>query len=417
MSEPLRLLLVEDSVRDAHLLQAQVEDLTGGQAVDLNHAQSLADAIKMLGELHDCVLLDMNLPDCAELEGVDLIRRIAPSVPIVVLTGLEDEQLAQRALRHGAQEYLVKGHHDGDALVRRVQHAITRHRLMVDLEQQRQRDYHRASHDPLTGLPNRPLFLDRLNTALAQAQRHHSMVVVGFLDLDGFKAVNDRYGHALGDALLCRVAEVLSDRLRAGDTVARLGGDEFVLLLTQPHNAQEAGLAASRILSALAAIHEVDGQPVTIGGSLGLALFPGHAGDTSPESVQRPETLLLQADHAMYRAKAAGKGQWRLHGETNPPRPPSAHGGTTSCNSVSSPGTSCGGAAAPALRCACRWRMRKAAPSQYCVPPATSCRRWAIGFLPKLCTYGMAGLHAASHRRALPSTSPPSNSSGAITLK
>lgn len=317
MSECLRLLLVEDSVRDAHLLRAQIKNITGGQLIELQHVQSLAEAVKALGEPHDCVLLDMNLSDGAELEGVDLIRRLAPSLPIVVLTGLEDEQLAQRALRHGAQEYLVKGHHDGDALVRRVQHAITRHRLMVDLEQQRQRDYHRASHDPLTGLPNRPLFLDRLKTAVAQAQRHRSMVVVGFLDLDGFKTVNDRYGHALGDALLCRVANVLSECLRAGDTVARLGGDEFVLLLTQPHNAQEAGVAASRILSALTTITEIDGQPVTIGGSLGLALFSDQTLDTSSESAQRPETLLLQADHAMYHAKAAGKGQWRLHGETH----------------------------------------------------------------------------------------------------
>lgn len=158
---------------------------------------------------------------------------------------------------------------------------------------------HQAFHDALTGLANRALFADRIGQALHRAARHEADPAVLFLDVDGFKAVNDRLGHEAGDVLLCRIADRLRGAVRAGDTVARLGGDEFAILIEENHQrADEAVTTAERILQVMAEPLEVDGQVLTVTASLGLAVSDA---DSTPAS------LLRDADIAMYRAKAAGK--------------------------------------------------------------------------------------------------------------
>ena len=156
-----------------------------------------------------------------------------------------------------------------------------------------------AYYDTLTGLPNRVLLQDRLGKALARARRQHEKVAVLFLDLDGFKVINDSLGHSVGDVVLKHVAERLQTCAREQDTVARLGGDEFVVVLTGIKEVSAVGIAAERIRKALTAEFVVLEHALHVSCSLGVSLFPDHASDG--------ETLVKHADAAMYRAKDSGR--------------------------------------------------------------------------------------------------------------
>jgi diguanylate cyclase (GGDEF)-like protein len=169
-----------------------------------------------------------------------------------------------------------------------------------------------AFHDSLTDLPNRSLFADRLSHALARTRRGDRAVAVLLLDLDGFKGINDNFGHEAGDKVLIAVAQRLLGCLRPGDTVARLGGDEFTILLEDIANVSEATRVAERIESSLRTPFVVEGRETQVTTSIGIALNePGH-GD--------PSTLLRNADAAMYRAKHGGTGRYEVFsGEDTPP--------------------------------------------------------------------------------------------------
>ena len=161
---------------------------------------------------------------------------------------------------------------------------------------------HQALHDPLTGLPNRVLFFDRLDHAIRRLQREHAPLAVLFLDFDGFKSVNDRFGHAGGDEVLKRAADRVSAALRAEDTVARFGGDELVVLSEHVAGAAGGALIAERILEQLRAPIEIDGEEVLLSASIGICVAP-------IEGAHRDE-LLRTADAAMYQAKATGPGRY-----------------------------------------------------------------------------------------------------------
>jgi len=161
-----------------------------------------------------------------------------------------------------------------------------------------------AHHDPLTHLPNRLLLADRLRLAIAQSQRSGKLLAVCYIDLDGFKDVNDSFGHEAGDKLLIQAGKRLQATVRAGDTVARLGGDEFVLLLLGLHDMGECSSTLDRVLEAIAAPYDVDGNLCRgISASIGVALFPQDAAE--------PDILLRHADQAMYEAKQAGRNCYR----------------------------------------------------------------------------------------------------------
>jgi diguanylate cyclase (GGDEF)-like protein/PAS domain S-box-containing protein len=163
---------------------------------------------------------------------------------------------------------------------------------------------HQAMHDPLTGLPNRSLFNDRLEHALSRHARTAGYVAVMIVDLDGFKNVNDSLGHLTGDALLIAVAERFEARLRGFDTIARLGGDEFAILFDQLDAADQAGRVAQRVLDTLVSPLQLPGREVAIGASVGIAL--------TNVSHTKADRLLADADAAMYRAKREGKGCYRI---------------------------------------------------------------------------------------------------------
>ncbi|RMD62387.1 MAG: sensor domain-containing diguanylate cyclase [Alphaproteobacteria bacterium] len=169
-----------------------------------------------------------------------------------------------------------------------------------------------AYHDEITDLPNRALFMDRLSHGLALARRRGTPLAVVLLDLDGFKDVNDTFGHEAGDLLLRSVAQRMKSGLRDSDTLARLGGDEFAILLPAVGSARDARKVVMRVQAALRRPFYLAGDEVCIGGSAGGALYPANGADA--------EELLRCADLAMYEVKRRGKGDMLLYGDIAPRR-------------------------------------------------------------------------------------------------
>ena len=188
-------------------------------------------------------------------------------------------------------------------LERRVQERtaelqLSTERLTAEIHQREQMEVeltHSAHHDFLTGLPNRKLLNDRIGQAIALAQRHRNRVAVLFLDLDGFKHVNDSLGHRLGDKLLQSAAQRLVECVRRSDTVSRQGGDEFVVLLSEVERPEDAGMAAMKLLHAMAKPHSIDEHDLHVTTSIGVSVYPDDGLDA--------ETLIKNADTAMYQAK------------------------------------------------------------------------------------------------------------------
>ncbi len=162
-----------------------------------------------------------------------------------------------------------------------------------------------AHYDALTGLPNRTLLDDRLKQAVARAVREQSMMAVCYLDLDGFKSINDSMGHDAGDRALIEIARRIKDTIRGGETVARLGGDEFVVLLLGLERGEECSMALDRLLSVIAEPISIGDKFFVLGASIGVSIYPMDDGDT--------DTLLRHADQAMYSAKQSGKNRFHVY--------------------------------------------------------------------------------------------------------
>jgi two-component system cell cycle response regulator len=288
-----RVLLVEDSPVQARVVAAQLEQ--GWDTPDSTEiASSLATAIAALRrQTFNCVLLDLGRPDADGLEAVKRIRMAAPGVAIVVLSGQEDDALALLAVREGAQDYLVKGRVDHNHIVRAISYAIERKQQQAVL-------VHQALHDGLTGLANRAQILSRIEIAASRHHRHGETSALIFLDLDGFKAINDQYGHAVGDRVLVEVArrlETIASQRR--DVVARLGGDEFVIVGAGIATMHDAATFAERILRTMRR-PIIDGDNVhELSASIGVSFFPIDGTEM--------KSLIEQADMALYEAKHAGK--------------------------------------------------------------------------------------------------------------
>jgi diguanylate cyclase (GGDEF)-like protein len=305
-----QLLLVEDSPQDATLYTAMLRSTALSELFDLVVVGKLGDCIAAVTRQPPaCILLDLGLPDAEGIDGLIRLRTVAPDIPVVVLTGNNDERIGLQALQSGAQDYLVKGEVDRHHLSRSIRYAIER--MQAD-----QRIHFLAFHDPLTELANRAMFADHLRLALADSHLRAPHIGVGILgdgpevpaapavliiDLDHFKVVNDSLGHSSGDLLLRAVANRLRAVVRPSDTVARLGGDEFAVLCNGT-TAQQVTAVAQRVIDVLLAPVILDGVEAFVGASVGVAVAP--AGSTDGDG------LLRDADIAMYRAKAAGRGRF-----------------------------------------------------------------------------------------------------------
>jgi two-component system cell cycle response regulator len=287
--EPDRLLLVEDDTTQALMIQGMLK--TAGSRFAVTHIGTLGEAKRFLRSYRvACVLLDLTLPDASGLDGLLDLRSVSSEAPIVVVTADDDVSRGIQAVQAGAQDYFIKGRMTGEDLSRAVLYAIERQRGEVQLA-------HRALHDQLTGLPNRTLFLDRLQLALGQSEREALSIAVLFLDLNGFKAVNDGYGHAAGDLILQAVGRRLLASVRAGDTAARFGGDEFTVLSVSggTTRAQDATDLAGRLAADISVPFQVGATEIMLSASIGVALAHG--------SVRNAEAIVADADEAMYHAK------------------------------------------------------------------------------------------------------------------
>jgi diguanylate cyclase (GGDEF)-like protein len=296
----LRVLLVEDNTPDATLVRESLS--SGGRMhVDLARVSTLAEGLRSLaGEEFHAILLDLSLPDARGMETLDAMVARHEDVPVLVLTGNDDDEVAHAALRRGAQDYLVKGRVDGYQLRCAITHAVERKR-------QERRMRKAAFFDELTGLANRALLLERIRACFARGARDPGRTfAVAVLDIDRFKQINDSLGHQAGDAAIVEVARRLSHCVRGVDTVARLGGDEFVVLLEETHRARG-------ILRVMDEVHEAMTAPLVLDGHEVLAsLSAGVAFGAGSSTAWEPEDLLRQADTALYRAKARGQGLTEL---------------------------------------------------------------------------------------------------------
>ena len=423
MSAINRVLLIEDNPGDARLLREMFKD-QGACDTRLTHVTCIRDAEHHLAEHEvDVILLDLRLPDAQGLGALRRTNAAAPRVPLVVLTGWDDEWIAAQALHQGAQDYLLKDQIEARGLFRALQYAIERKTMEDALFSEKERAevtlnsigdavactdisgtvtflnaaaermtgwsrqeatgrplqellqlvdassrnvipssmeivngqnrtmpgvsncvlvgrdgyetpieesvapirnrqgqatgavlvfrdvsaaqamalqmVHSAQHDFLTGLPNRMLLSDRLTQAIGLAMRHTTRVAVLFLDLDGFKHINDSLGHPIGDKLLRSIAGRLVDCVRGSDTVSRQGGDEFVVLLSEVEHLEDAAILARRMLQTVAKPHAVDQYDLHVTTSIGVSVYP--------DDGMNAETLIMKADTAMYQAKEHGR--------------------------------------------------------------------------------------------------------------
>ncbi|MBA3658856.1 MAG: GGDEF domain-containing response regulator [Gemmatimonadales bacterium] len=281
------VLLVEDNPADAYLTRRVLSELdmlsTRVEVVD-----RIANARTRLAEGGvDLVVLDLSLPDGQGVETFRRIRESAPTLPVIVLSGLEDEAVALEAVRWGAQDYLVKGRFNGQLLGRSVRYALERQKLQSQL-------FAAALEDEMTGLYNRRGFQTLAADDLKRARRHRNPIVLAFGDLDGLKSINDTFGHLEGDRAICDAASILRATFREADLVARIGGDEFAVLLRDASDCPDR--ARSRLQGHLDEHNRLSGR------SYGLSISLGFVRHAMTDDLTL-EALLSAADKAMYDVK------------------------------------------------------------------------------------------------------------------
>lgn len=261
---------------------------------------------KILAQDCDIILLDYHWGDDSVFRGQvahDLLcsaRAQGCEVPIVVMTDEMEAEVDREAIRAGASDYLIKGRIDSQLLERTIRYAIERKNAELRLAKL-------AHYDPLTNIPNRILFRDRLQHALQRAERRQQTLTLMYLDLDGFKQVNDKFGHDAGDELLRSCAQRLCDCMRKSDSVARIGGDEFTLLLENAQSTADIARIAEKVIAAISAPHHVGNHQVMAGCSIGIAVYPNAGKDA--------DTLQRNADMAMYQAKQDETSSFRFFTE------------------------------------------------------------------------------------------------------
>ncbi|MCD5361428.1 putative bifunctional diguanylate cyclase/phosphodiesterase [Chromobacterium aquaticum] len=284
------------------------------QCSQILEADSKASALRLLGrELFDFVFLDFKLDDGDGRELVPSIQQRNQSCLIVAVTGTGNERIAAEAIKLGVYEYLPKFELTEDRLRQTISDGVRVAAIQAKLRETEQLLQHRSLYDSLTDLPNRNLFLDRLDQLCALHARNQLPFAVLMIDLDRFKEVNDKLGHQAGDLVLREVGVRFSSLLRGSDTIARLGGDEFAALLLEVDSAECALSLAEKVGHTLDTPILVGEHALSIGASFGVAMCPQHGRD--------PAQLLSCADIAMYQAKSRLGAVALYAGENDKPWP------------------------------------------------------------------------------------------------
>ena len=303
--ELIKILLVEDNPDSIELMQEELLEGNGIKKFKLEFAERLSAALERLNEGGiDVILLDITLPDSQGIDTFIKVQAHVPDIPVILLSNLDDESFAVKAVQEGAQDYLVKGRVDKDLLVRTIRYSIERHQMLKRLEQAQKELQRLAHYDSLTGLLNRKLFYEHLGKSLARAHREEKITAILFLDLDKFKSVNDTLGHAAGDLLLQSVAERITGCIRKNDIAARQGGDEFIVALDGVSSEEYVSTVAQRILEALSDAYILEGHELSVSSSIGISLFPKDSADMN--------VLVKYADSAMYNAKEDGRNNYKF---------------------------------------------------------------------------------------------------------
>lgn len=295
MNDPVEiaLLLIEDD-EDDYFLTVDTLEAVSTRRFNVTWADNVETGMAELRSgRHDICLVDYRLGAMTGVELLESCRDALRATPAIVLTGAHSAEVDDASSKAGASDYLVKGELTPDGLERAVRYVLQRNASDARIE-------YLAFHDPLTDLPNRLLFGDRVSQALARTARGDNEVFVIFFDLDNFKDINDTRGHAAGDVLLTQVANRIRAILRPNDTLARLGGDEFAMCIEGPPSNHQAHALIERVRDVLAPPFDVDdGGSIVVSASFGIA--------STSETSTPPEELLRNADIAMYEAKRTGK--------------------------------------------------------------------------------------------------------------
>jgi len=285
---PIKVLLIEDNPGDARLLREALAD-GEGMSFELECADRLSAGLERLAQGGiELLLLDLGLPDSQGLDALDRVQTEVPDVPIIVLTGTQDEGLGMKAVQIGAQDYLVKGEVDARLLVRSMRYAIERHRLLAELQRM-------SFVDDLTGLRNRRGFFALAEQQVKLADRTKNGFLLPLADLDGLKSINDAFGHREGDLTLIETASVLKETFRGSDIIARIGGDEFAVIAIEA-GPDSAEILRDRLSKNLEASNAGGSRRYTLSISLGIATY-------DPKHPCTIDELLARADARLYEQK------------------------------------------------------------------------------------------------------------------
>ena len=290
---PVRVLIIDDDLEYADMLQEAFSAIEVGE-FKTTHIDCLTKAITFLEQIQpDVILLDLSLPDSQPQDTFFTVQEKVPQIPIVVVTGHSDRSLAIRAVREGAQDYIIKGDFDFNQLARAMLYAIERHQARTILQQL-------SFEDELTGLLNRRGFVSLAPQNIKIAQRANWEILLIFSDLDGLKSINDTFGHQEGDRAIKETADLLRETFRTSDLIARLGGDEFAVLAI---NASRDSInTITDRLNANIARHNVTSRDYKFSLSFGIERFDSNRDMSLSE-------MLKKADKALYKKKNSKHGK------------------------------------------------------------------------------------------------------------
>jgi diguanylate cyclase len=301
LNDSVRILFI-DREQGEYLLVAELLSHIRQVSYDLVWCNSLDNALtQLLSDEFDVALLDYYWGQESARDLLNNARVHACKTPIILMTDEIEAQVDIEAIRAGAADYLIKAQIDAPLLERTLRYAIERKSMEQHLARL-------AHYDSLTDIPNRILFRDRLEHAILLAERDSTNFSLMFIDLNGFKQVNDNFGHDAGDEIIKVCAQRLNSCLRRSDLVARMGGDEFTLLLQNTDNNRDVALIAEKVIQSISQPTMVKGYEVVVGCSIGIAIYPQAGRDA--------ETLLKHADMAMYRAKQDVESNYRFFTES-----------------------------------------------------------------------------------------------------
>jgi len=288
MDKTIKILFV-DREHGEYLLIADILSHIRHTKYELVWCNQLEAALpQLLSNEFDVALLDFYWGDNSARDFLNSAKVQANKTPIVIMTDEMEIEVDRDVIRAGAADYLIKGQIDYQLLERTLRYAIERKQTELHLARL-------AHYDQLTDIPNRILFRDRLEHVIHLANRDKTSFALMFIDLNGFKQINDNFGHDAGDAIIRVCAERLSGCLRRSDSVARMGGDEFTLLLSHVESHTDVAHIAEKIISVISEPTDINGYELVVGCSIGIAIYPQAGRDA--------ENLLKNADMAMYKAK------------------------------------------------------------------------------------------------------------------